>query len=134
MCAEAVELVQRFWSTDLEVEMSVSSNSKEVHISVGASYEILVDEANEVQPFMRMADYKGMMKFDSSRTAHFAPSRFEDPALATCFTSALQQQLVWSRIVRLAGVNLRDRMEFLPRDEGMKLIFMCIKCAHRWEQ
>ena len=27
MCAEAVELVQRFWSADLEVEMSVSSNS-----------------------------------------------------------------------------------------------------------
>ena len=75
---------------------------------------------------MRMADYKGMMKFDSSRTAHFAPSRFEDPALATCFTSALQQQLVWSRIVRLAGVNLRDRMEFLPTFVIMSTLVVCL--------
>jgi hypothetical protein len=122
MCAEAVELISRFWSADLSCTMSVSSSGREVHVGVGATYEILIDEANFMKPDMRLINCKGTTAFRSDRVSHYMPSLFEDPEKATCFTSALQQQLVMNRMERLAGVHLDERVAFLDRDEGMKLV------------
>eukprot|EP01043_Picozoa_sp_COSAG02_P039593 COSAG02_NODE_3139_length_7297_cov_371.401223_3_plen_1215_part_00 len=122
MCAECVELVSRFWAADLSCKMTRSTNGKEVHVSVGASYEILVDEANFLRPNMRLINTKGTARFQSDKLSHYMPSVFDEPERATCFSSALQQQLVVSRMERLAGVHLDERVNFLDRDEGMELI------------
>jgi hypothetical protein len=130
MCAEAVELVQRFWDADLCVKCETSIDRTEIHILVGAPYEILIDEANVVRPQMRMVNCKGTAAFQSDKLCNYAPSVFADPEKAICFTSSLQQKLVYNRMERVSGVHLNERLDFLPKDEGMALIQKDIKHHH----
>ena len=122
MCAEAVELVCRLWQIDLSVAMNVSGDGTEVHISVGATYEILCDEANFHKPNMRLVSYKGQVPFASEYSSNYMPSLFDEPDKAHCFTSALQQQLVMKRMERRAGIHLDERLNFVERGKGMELM------------
>lgn len=119
---ECWTLVQRMWAADLEIAMEPSSDGKEVHISVGASYEVLVDEANKLKPRMRMINCKGTSLFDSQLISNYMPSLFEDSDRATCFTSAHMQGLVMNRMQRVAGIQLKERVRAVPREKAMQLV------------
>ena len=119
---ECWSLVQRMWAADLEIAMEVSSDGSEVHISVGASYEVLVDEANVLKPRMRMINCKGTSLFDSEMISNYMPSLFEEPEKATCFTSGHAQALVMSRMERVAGIEWGERLRSVTRERSMELV------------
>jgi hypothetical protein len=119
---ECWSVIQRLWNAHLEVAMEPSSNGEEMHISVGASYEVLVDEANVIKPRMRMINCKGTSLFDSEMISNYMPSLFDVPEKATCFSSAQVQELVMSRIERIAGVKLDERVRSLSRERAMELV------------
>ena len=56
---ECVELCQRCWAADLYLDASLSSTKREVAIKLGAPYEILAQEAQEMGLLMRLKETKG---------------------------------------------------------------------------
>eukprot|EP01043_Picozoa_sp_COSAG02_P030540 COSAG02_NODE_1953_length_10277_cov_3.865003_2_plen_818_part_00 len=125
---ECWSLVQRMWNADLEVTMEPSSDGTEVHVSVGASYEVLVDEANVVKPRMRMINCKGTSEFHSEMISNYMPSLFDEPEKATCFTSAHAQALVQSRMKRVAGIEWEERVRSVSREKAMELVKSDLDC------
>ena len=119
---ECWNIVQRLWACDLTIHIEPSSDGKEVHISVGASYEVLVDEANEMRPRMRMINCKGSSQFESEMISNYMPDLFVEPDKATCFTSGMEQQLVMHRMQRIASINLEERLRSVTRERSVELI------------
>jgi hypothetical protein len=126
---EAIEICQRFMAADLLIDPYLSSNEKELIVQVGAPFEILVDEANEMRPVMRLRNSLGSLGFQSEMLPHFTPNRFEADRDTTAgtddgtpFTSALRQRLLWNRMERIAGVNLNERMYMMDKEDSLDLM------------
>jgi hypothetical protein len=129
--SECMEICQRLWAADLDVGFEMSTRGEEVYISVGAPYEVLVMEANETKPMMRLKACKGGVEFNSDMISYYTPDMFEEPSKATCFTSGLRQRLVMSRITRVAGVNLAERERHIPREMALRHMQTHLEKGHR---
>jgi hypothetical protein len=125
---ECIEIVKRLISASLSLEYFVSATGEEVYIKVGASYEILSQEAEQEGLMMRLKETKGMIPFEAQYVDYMTPNRFDasgDVALdgsqrshdkCTPFTSGHRQQLVVRRMFRVAGLDLEAR-QFMPTGE-----------------
>ena len=67
---ECMDLCQRLWAVDVEVHCKLSANHSEIFITVGLTYEMLVDEAQFVNLPMRLNDTMGSARFESDKMHH----------------------------------------------------------------
>ena len=65
---------ERAIASDLLIEIVVPNGGKTIIISVGASYDILVDEAQAISMPMRMQETKGTMEFHKDLIRYYASS------------------------------------------------------------
>ena len=122
---ECVDLCQRLWACDVDVNSAVSTKGDEVFVTCGLTYEMLVDEAQFTKLHMRLKDAMGSVEFDMEKMHHYAPNQFEDledPRTGTVFTSAARQRMTLSRMNRLGGIDLEEANFYLPREESMKIL------------
>eukprot|EP01051_Picozoa_sp_SAG22_P000768 SAG22_NODE_24_length_30194_cov_6.086327_1_plen_1216_part_00 len=121
---ECVEICQRCWAADLHLDASIASNKREIVIKLGAPYEILSREAEEMELLMRMKETKGAMPFQVEYMTHYTPNRFSpelaELGFASPFTSGHRQRLIQNRMTRLAGIDLIERMQMPVKEECME--------------
>jgi hypothetical protein len=96
------------WSQGLYVEHRCSHDQTTLLLLVGASAEVLCEEATRTRLPMRMRHTRGITPFNPARVQHYVTA-----ANGTLFDSAQEQQLVMSRINRAILVSL-DRRRILP--------------------
>ena len=118
---ECVELLQRFQKAGMTMDVAQSSDEKEVIVELGCSYEVMIEEANEMKPLMRLKNTLGSTEFSSEHIDYFAINRFQTVPMV--FTSGLRQRIVWNRMCRVAKVNLQGRHAYL-------LGFCLLLCAN----
>ena len=128
---ECVDTCQRLWAAGLVIDHQFGSSGEEIFITIGASYEVLVDEANILKPKMRLKHCKGSVEFASQLIPHLTPCMFDpDVKRQTVFTSGLRQRLVWNRMSRVAGYDPDELNDFLPKQAVLDLMKSKVK-RHR---
>lgn len=121
--SECLDTCQRLWSADLDIAYEINNACTEIFLSVGAAYEILVEEANILKPRMRLKHCKGSHEFQSQYIEHYTPCMFSPtPGFQTCFTSGHRQRVVWHRMVRLAGYHPDEIEDYLSKEDSMKFV------------
>lgn len=123
VAGECLDTCQRLWAADLCLGYEISTSGAEIFITVSASYEVLVDEANIMKPKMRLKHCKGAAPFHSEYIPHYVPCMLHPaPEKQTCINSALRQRLVMHRMKRIAGYDPDEIQHFLSKDDARKLI------------
>ena len=121
---ECVDMCSRLWAADFQLKLHLGDhNSEELFVLVAAPYEIPVEEANVVRPMMRIKKVKGSAPFTSDNVPHYTPDLYaHDRTTATCFTSGIRQRLVWNRLKRVAGLDLEENEDQLPREKCLEYL------------
>jgi hypothetical protein len=128
---ECIDLCQRLWAVDVEVHCQVALDGGEIYITVGLTYEMMIDEAEVTGVRMRLNNAMGCSPFEHSKLHHYAPNLFDEhPEKATVFTSAHRQRLTWSRMARLGGINLEDSLHYIDRDSSMAILVHHLEHNH----
>lgn len=67
---ECVDLCLRLWAVDVEVHCKTAADYSEIYITMGLTYEMLVDEAQFVNLPMRLNDAMGSTQFQGDKMHH----------------------------------------------------------------
>ena len=118
---ECIDACQRLWAADLDLKHQLGSTGDEIFTTVGASYEILVDEANQLRPRMRLKHSKGSTPFTSEMIPHYTPCMIDEVRLRqTCFSSGIRQRLVLSRMKRIAAYDPEELQHYPAKEDTLE--------------